>query len=422
MKLRDLFKWGKSARAVSTAVLPGGEASSLEKRSEDWDLVSNPPPSWLVHLTAPKSKTAVTELKTMGIPAYYGAVRLVSEQIASFPFGIFQKVGRLTTEVDDHPAAMALARPSATMDRFQFIEQTIQYAFLRGNAYIILYRYGTDVEEMKLVSQKEKPDIYTVGRQVWYKFPSIPQAIKAENVIHIRTFGLDGEFGVNPLALFRETHGVAISQTEFAASFFGNGAHLSGVLETDKVVSPAQEESILSSFNNKSAGPGNVGKVAMLQAGLKFNPISTNPKDADYIPIRRATIADVSNMTGVPVPLLADLERATFSNVEHLNQQFVDYTLRVWCKRLESQFNHKLFYYDKPNTYFTRFNITALLRGDTTARTAYYVAARQNNWMSANDVREMENMNPIDGGDEYINPLLQNKQPQEPTADGNGNN
>lgn len=421
MKFSDLFKWGKSARAETATAVASGEDASLEKRSTDWDMVGTPPPAWLVHLTGNKAKVAVTETNVMGIPAYFGAVRLVSEQIASLPFGIFQKIDRLILEVTDHPCVPALERPSVMMDRFQFIEQLIQNTFIRGNAYIIQYRRAGDTYRLKLISKNEKPDIYEVRGKIWYKFPSITDAVKAEDVIHIRTFSKDGEFGVNPLVLFKETFATAISQTDYVSSFFGNGAHLSGVLETDKVVTTAQEESILTSFNTKNTGMGNVGKVAMLQAGLKYKPISVSPKETEFIPVRRANIADVSNITGVPVPLLADLERATFSNIENLNQQFVDYTLRIWCKRIETQFNHKLFYNDPPNLYFVRFNLNALVRGDMVARTAYYVAARQNGWMSANDVRELENMNPVEGLDEYGHPLMDNNQ-QKNNADGNGNN
>ena len=421
MKILDLFKWRTSAKAETSTAVASGEGAPLEKRSTDWDGVSTPPPAWLVHLTGNKAKVAVTETNVMGIPAYFGAVRLVSEQIASLPFGIFQKIDRLILEVTDHPCVPALERPSVMMDRFQFIEQLIQNTFIRGNAYIIQYRRGGDTYRLKLISKNEKPDIYEVRGKTWYKFPSLTDAVKAEDVIHIRTFSKDGEFGVNPLALFKETFATAISQTDYVSSFFGNGAHLSAVLETDKVVTPTQEESILTSFNTKNAGMGNVGKVAMLQAGLKYKPISVSPKETEFIPVRRANIADVSNITGVPVPLLADLERATFSNIENLNQQFVDYTLRIWCKRIETQFNHKLFYNDPPNLYFVRFNLNALVRGDMVARTAYYVAARQNGWMSANDVRELENMNPVDGLDEYGHPLMDNNQ-QNNNADGNGNN
>lgn len=421
MKFADLFKWGKSVRAETSTAVPSGEGTSLEKRSTDWDGVSPPPPGWLIHLTANKAKVAVTELNVMGIPAFFGAVRLVSEQIASLPFGIFQKIDRLILEVTDHPCASALERPSVLMDRFQFIEQLIRNTFIRGNAYVIQYRRGGDTYRLKLINKNEKPDIYEVRGRVWYKFPSISEAVKAEDVIHIRTFSLDGEFGVNPLMLFKETFATAISQTDYVSSFFGNGAHLSGVLETDKVVTPTQEESILTSFNTQNSGPANVGKVAMLQAGLKYKPISVSPKETEFIPVRRANIADISNVTGVPPSLLADLERATFSNIENLNQQFVDYVLRIWCKRIETQFNHKLFYNDPPNLFFVRFNLNALVRGDMVARTAYYVAARQNGWMSANDVRELENMNPVEGLDEYGHPLMDNNQ-QKDNADGNGDN
>lgn len=421
MRFLDLFKWGKSARATTSTAASSGEGAPLEQRSTDWNLVSPPPPAWLVHLTGNKSKVPVTEPKVMGIPAYFGAVRLVSEQIASLPFGIFQKIGRMTLEVTTHPAVNALERPGVTMDRFQFVEQLIQFTFLRGNSYVLLFRRNGDVYKLRLHVEREKPDIYEAGNNTWYKFPSIKDAFKAQDVIHIRTFGLDGEFGINPLALFKETFGVAISQTEYVGGFFGNGAHLSGVLETDKVVTPTQEESILTSFNLKNTGTDNVGKVAMLQAGLKYRPISVSPKEAEYLSTRRANVADISNITGVPVPLLADLERATFSNIEHLNQQFVDYTLRIWCKRIETQFNHKLFYYDAPSLFFTRFNLNALVRGDMTARTAYYVAARQNGWMSANDVRELETMNPVEGLDEYGHPLMDNNQQnKDQNKDANG--
>ncbi len=415
MTFRDFFNWRRKKNVDQSTSMP----AAIEKRSyeNDWDLVSTPPPGWLIHLTNNRSKVAVTEVKVMGIPAYFGAVRLVSEQIASFPFGMFKKDGRITVEVVDHVTASTIANPSTILDRFQFMEQLIQQVFLRGNAYVVLKRRNNgDVISMKLIIKKQLPDIYELGDSTWYKFNEGP-AYRAEDVIHIKTFGLDGLYGLNPLYLFKETFGVSISQTEFIGSFFGNGAHLSGVLETEKVVTPTQEESILNSFNLNNTGPDKVGKVAMLQGGLKFKPISSDPKSSEYVAIRRASISDISNITGVPVPLLADLERATFSNIENLNQQFVDYVLRVWCKRIETQFNSKLFAYD-PAKYFVRFNMAALLRGDTATRSAYFIAAIQNRWMSPNEVRDMEGLNPVEGLDDYAHPLLQNKQ----SVDAKGTN
>ena len=251
----------------------------------------------------------------------------------------------------------------------------------------------------------------------FYRFTNLNETLRFDEVIHLKAFTKDGIKGESTLKLLREVFGLGISQIDFAAGYYGNGAHLSGVLESDHKLTKEQAKVVIDTWNMQHSGPENFGKTGMLQAGFKYKPISGNMQESQYIESRHLTVEDIANITGVHPILLANLEKATFSNVEELNRIFVQFTLRSWCKRIEAEFNSKLFSNSEQGRYFVRFNLDGLLRGDTKARTDYYKTMRLIGAMNPNEVRALENMNPYEGGNDYDKPLVSNQVKEQSNAE-----
>lgn len=366
-----------------------------------------------------KSKANVNEKTAQSIPAYFRAITIIAEQIASLPFSIYEKTDGGVKEATSHPLYNLINfRPSPLYNSFDFKEAFVRQLQLRGDSFIQIIRNGATgrVQEFRIIDPPV--DMFEMEGQWYYRFSNINKTLRHDEVIHLKAFTKDGIKGESTLKILREVFGLGISQIDFAAGYYGNGAHLSGVLESDKSLTKDQAKVVIDTWNMQHTGPENFGKTGLLQSGFKYKPISGNMQESQYIESRRLTVEDISNITGVNPILLGNLERATFSNVEELNRIFVQFTLRSWCKRIEAEFNSKLFTDQDQGRYFVRFNLDGLLRGDTKARTEYYKAMRLIDAISPNEIRSLENMNPREGGDKFGLPLVSNtKEKQESNAE-----
>lgn len=360
-----------------------------------------------------KARQSVTEARVQGIAVFFRAVNLIADLIASLPFDIFKEEGEFIQSVNNHPALKLLNNPSPVLDKYQFRTLIVKYCLLRGNAYVLMSRTRTGkVNGLTLYTNPYRPHIYEQSGRWWYAFDDIAEPIDANDVLHFKWNCMDGKFGENPLKVFSETHGISLALIDYIGSYFGNGAHLTGALTTDATLTKDQKQSLRESFAFRHGGSSNIGSTAILDQGLDYKVIGSSPVDAEYVNVKRSIMADVSNITGVPLSLLAELERATFSNIEELNRQFVQYCLRGWCKLLEAQLDQKLFVYEPTPGLYCQFNLEGLLRGDVKARAEYYQKAIQNKWMNPNEVRRLENMNPYEGGEKYEHPLMGAKMEQ----------
>ena len=365
-----------------------------------------------------KSKVSVTETTAQSIPAYFRAITIIAEQLASLPFSIYEKTANGVEEAISHPLYNLINfRPSPLYNSFDWREAFSRQLQLRGDSFIRIIRNGATgrVQELRII---EPPvDMFEMEGQWFYRFTNLNKTLRFDEVIHLKAFTKDGIKGESTLKLLREVFGLGISQIDFAAGYYGNGAHLSGVLESDKSLTKEQAKVVIDTWNMQHSGPENFGKTGMLQAGFKYKPISGNMQESQYIESRHLTVEDIANITGVHPILLANLEKATFSNVEELNRIFVQFTLRTWCKRIEAEFNSKLFSNSEQGRYFVRFNLDGLLRGDTKARTDYYKTMRLIGAMNPNEVRALENMNPYEGGNDYDKPLVSNQVKEQSNAE-----
>ena len=227
--------------------------------------------------------------------------------------------------------------------------------------------------------------------------------LRPYDVLHIPGLGFDGLVGYSPIAMAKNAIGLSMATEEFGSKFFANGAAPSGVLEHPSTIKDPQR--VREAWQSQFGGSSNSGKIAVLEEGMKYTPISIAPEQAQFLETRKFQINEIARIFRVPPHMLADLEKSSFSNIEQQSLEFVKYTLDPWVVRWEQSIQRTLFTSEEKRLYFVKFNVEGLLRGDYASRMSGYATARQNGWMSANDIRELENMDripPEEGGDLYL--------------------
>ena len=227
--------------------------------------------------------------------------------------------------------------------------------------------------------------------------------LSSRDVLHIPGLGFDGLVGYSPIAMAKNAIGLAIATEEYGSKFFANGATPGGILEHPGVVK--DPERVRESWNSAFGGSANANKVAVLEEGMKYTPISISPEQAQFLETRKFQIDEIARIFRVPPHMIGDLEKSSFSNIEQQSLEFVKYTLDPWVCRWEQSMQRALLKADEKTLYFLKFNVDGLLRGDYQSRMNGYAVGRQNGWMSANDIRELENLDRIakeDGGDLYL--------------------
>ena len=222
-------------------------------------------------------------------------------------------------------------------------------------------------------------------------------------MLHIPGLGFDGLVGYSPIAMAKNAIGMAIACEEYGAKFFANGAAPGGVLEHPGTIKDPQR--VRESWQSTFGGSGNANKIAVLEEGMKYTPIGISPEQAQFLETRKFQINEIARIFRVPPHMVGDLEKSSFSNIEQQSLEFVKYTLDPWVIRWEQSIQRSLLSPDEKAVYFVKFNLEGLLRGDYQSRMNGYAIGRQNGWMSANDIRELENLDRIpeeDGGDLYL--------------------
>ncbi len=361
------------------------------------------------------SGKAVTERSAMQMTAVYSCVRILSEAVAGLPLHLYRYNDSGSKEkAVDHPLYRLLHdEPNPEMSSFVFRETLMTHLLLWGNAYAQIIRNGKG-EIISLYPLM--PNKMTVERDesghLYYSYQrSNDEAIgesgrvilKPSDVLHIPGLGFDGLVGYSPIAMAKNAIGLAIATEEYGAKFFANGAAPSGVLEHPGTLKDPSK--IREAWQSQFGGSQNSGKVAVLEEGMKYTPISISPEQAQFLETRKFQINEIARIFRVPPHMVGDLEKSSFSNIEQQSLEFVKYTLDPWVVRWEQSIMRSLLSPTEKSEYFVKFNLEGLLRGDYQSRMNGYAIGRQNGWMSANDIRELENLDLIpdeDGGNLYL--------------------
>ncbi len=362
------------------------------------------------------SGKAVTERTAMQMTAVYSCVRILAEAIAGLPLHLYRYTEDGGKEkAIDHPLYLLLHdEPNPEMSSFVFRETLMTHLLLWGNAYAQIVRNGKG-EVIALYPLM--PNKMTVDRdkdgQLYYTYqrsseeaPTMKGSsviLRQQDVLHIPGLGFDGLVGYSPIAMAKNAIGLAMATEEYGAKFFANGAAPSGVLEHPGTIKDPSR--VREAWQSQFGGSTNSGKVAVLEEGMKYTPISISPEQAQFLETRKFQINEIARIFRVPPHMVGDLEKSSFSNIEQQSLEFVKYTLDPWVIRWEQSIQRTLLTPEEKTGYFVKFNVEGLLRGDYQSRMSGYATARQNGWMSANDIRELENLDRIpaeEGGDLYL--------------------
>jgi HK97 family phage portal protein len=385
---------------------------SLSDMDKAMDLLINGRPS--------ATGVNVNQNSAMNCVPYFAGVRLISETIGQLPLIEYVRLEPRGKERATNRILYRLLHdaPNPEMSAMSFKETMQGHVITWGNAFAEI-QWNPDGYPEALWPLR--PDKMQVGRDditkeliYAYRLPT-GETVKlpAYRIWHLPGFGFDGIIGYDSIYLAKEAIGMALAMEEYGARFFGNGANPGGVLEHPNKLSAPAQENLRKSWNEMHQGLSNQHRIAILEEGMTYKQTGIPPENAQFLESRKFQLDEIARLLHIPPHMIGDLDRATFSNIEHQAIEFVTYTMQPWLVRWEQTCNRKLLLPFERNLFFFEFLVDALLRGDSQARATFYKELFYMGAFSPNDIREKENMNPIDdeGADKYY--VQQNMIPME---------
>ncbi len=372
------------------------------------------------------SAEKVNNQTALTVSGLYACVRNVSEDVGKLPLKLFRKEGDSRFEVTDHPAVRLLQfQPNPEMDAMSFREAMNAQAMGWGNAYAEIQR---DIMGNAIALWPLRPDRVTVRRdrttlKVFYRVTALDGQVSdifSKDILHIHGLGFDGVVGYNIVQFASQSIGAAIAMDKFAGSYFANGMHQSGNLEHPANLSEDAQTRLRKQLQADYGGADQAHQTLILEEGMKFVTNVIDPKASQMIETRRFSVTEFCRWMRVPPHKVADLTKSAFSNIEQQNIEYVQDGITGWCKRWELALWIKILSeQDKRDGLFFSHVVEGLLRGDLKTRSEAYTSFWNTGVMSINEIRRLENMNPVDGGDTHFVPMnftsLENAQNQTQT-------
>ena len=352
---------------------------------------------------------SVTPRNAIQVSVVYACVRVIAETIASLPFGVFQDTKEGSVKALEHPLYRIIHdEPNSEMTSFIWREAMLTHLLLWGNSYSQIIRSGRgkiiglypllpDHMEVDRDEKSGQPDLHLLHDQ------GRNGATQTGGCAAHPGLGFDGIMGYSPIAIEKNAIGLGIAAEEYGSKFFSNGATPSGILTHPNTVK--NPKALREAWMEAYGGSSNSNRVAILEEGMTFTRISMPNNEAQFLETRKFQVSEICRIYRVPPHMIGDLDRATFSNIENQSISFAVHTIRPWLVRIEQAMNRALFPEKEKGVFYVRFNMDGLMRGDYKSRMEGYAIGRQNGWLNANDIRALENMNPIpeeQGGNVYL--------------------
>lgn len=358
----------------------------------------------------------------LGIPPAWSAIRYISEGIASLGRGVFVRQPDGDVFPDNNSAVSQLlnGRPHPHYTMFDFLQTLITNACL-GNGYA---RIHFDQETFKPYALEIIPPefvalVYAPSGQLFYHISgtfdnrAVNVYLPETEMIHIKGVTLNGLQGKRVSLIHQDTFNLGVNSAAYSSAYFEKGASVGGLITFPNVLTKEQRDVLKTKLTEQHLGGKNAGSIMVLDAGADFKPMQAGPENSKVIDFSNLSTVEVSQIFKVPLHLLSQLDRSTFSNMEQQNQDFVVHCLRPWAKKVEEEFNTKLFTTSEMRTRrrFYAFDLDAMMMGDMQAQAAFFSSAIQNGWMTPNEIRAKKNLNRIDGGDTLF--IQQNMSPMD---------
>jgi len=354
----------------------------------------------------------VTPFTALQSAAVYGCAKCISEDIAGLPPQVRRKSPSGGWVIDEkHPLNLLFRRPNRLMTAFQFWSYYLTAYSLRGNAYAVIERDddGNPVELIPVTPDRVTVRLSPVDGAPWYlvnaKQIGIAVLVPMEDMLHLKNMSVDGYLGPSPIACGQDVIGLALAAQQHGAVLFRQGGQVSGVLKHPGRLGKEAADNLAESWRDTHGGVQNVFKIAILEEGMTFDKIAITNEDAQFLQTRQFQVLDICRLYRVPPHKLAEYGRATFNNLEQMPQAYINDCLGPHTDQIEGLMNDQLLHSDERGKWETHFDYTMLLRGDTIRRYRSYQIGLNNGFLNRNEVRALENMNPIEGGDEYRVPL-----------------
>ena len=355
----------------------------------------------------------ITNDKALKLAVVFACIRNISEDVAKLPLFIYRRLSEGREKLPKHNLHYLLnQKPNPEISAMAFRESQTGHILGWGNCYSEIQRdiYGRIVALWPLRPDRVKP-LRDESDNLWYEVTNekgTQAYLRPADVLHIPGFGYDGTIGYNVIHYARECISLGIATEKFGGKFFSNGANPSGVIEHPLTLSDKAHERLKASLQRDHGGIDKSNKTMILEEGMKYNRITIPPEEAQFLETRQFTIPDICRWFRMQPHKVGDLLRATFSNIEHQAIEYVTDTLDPWCRRWEQGIDTKLLTPQEiAEAMYVKHKVDALLRGDIRSRYGAYAIGRQWGWLSADDIRELEDMNPLpDGqGQKYLVPL-----------------
>lgn len=343
--------------------------------------------------------------------AMFAGVRFISENMASVPLPLFRREGRGKQPLrDDRRWELLNNNPNPEQTAMELREMTIGFVCTVGNGYVEILEGSDGIadEFWPIPPWRVRPDRTAGGKLVYMVrgMDGVERPQPPERMLHFRGFSRNGLLGMDVVDAMRQALGITVAAERSAAVFYGHGAQLAGVLQTDSPLSDRAWERLKKERDHIHAGVDNWHRLAILEEGLKWTAMSTDPEKSQLVETRKFQVTEVARILNLPPHVLKDLERSTFSNIEHQGLELVTYSFRPWAVRMEQVYEKRLLLTRERSSHLIRHNLDAFLRGDLKSRYEAYATGRQWGWLSANDVLDREDENGIGPeGDVYMVPV-----------------
>ena len=346
------------------------------------------------------SGMTVNEETSLRLSAVYACVRLISDTVSTLPYDqYFRADGQ---RFPYRPKDGWIDRPSTEMPKTTFWKQVLISLLLDGNAFVLITRSGNEVVDLTPLNPKQVRIERRDGRKVY--IIANERTVGEDQMLHVTEMLMPGQMrGVSRIEQAKEALGLGLALEEYAAQFFGNGAYAGGVLEFPDKLSPEQRKEIRETWNSVHQGPRRAHRVGMLWGGGKFNPLTVDPSASQLVDQRKFAVEEIARIFRVPPFMLGVSENAAmaFASIEQQQLFFRQHTIQPYVQMLEDHFQRLL---SNPNS-FIKFNMTSIVRADLSTRYSSYNTALLAGFMSVNDVRRLEDMGPVEDGDQYRVPL-----------------
>lgn len=359
----------------------------------------------------------VNERTAMQIATVYACVRLLAESVAALPLHLYRYTdnGSGKEKALSHPLYKILHRcPNPEMTSFTFREVLMTHLLLWGNAYAQIIRDGRGnvlglyplLPENVEIDRASNGELYYTYHAWTDELPGAKNkdiVFRRSDILHVLGISFNGLVGFSPIAMEKNSLGSSIAVEKYGSSFFKNGAQPAGVLQhPNRLKDP---EKLRKAWEDAYGGAGKAHRIAILEEGMEYKPISLPPEDSQFLSTREFSVDEICRIFRVPPHMVQNLKHATFSNIEHQSIDFVMHTLSPWLQRIEQAIIKDVLLEAEQDEYFPKFNVDGLLRGDYQSRMSGYATAFANGFMCPNDIRRLENLDPIpdeEGGNVYV--------------------